>query len=49
LVHGSPHRVVIIQNQTAGCLRVVARFNGPSVMAVNLRVITKSENEIYTK
>jgi hypothetical protein len=34
---------VIIQNQTAGCLSVVPRFYGPSVTAVNLRVITKIE------
>jgi hypothetical protein len=34
-------QVVIIQNQTAGCLNAVLRFYGPSVVAVNLRVITK--------
>ena len=39
-IRSSCHRVVIIQNQTAGCPSVVPRFYGPSVTAVNLRVIT---------
>jgi hypothetical protein len=34
---------VIIKNQTAGCLRVVSRFYGPSIMAVNLRVIMQMQ------